>query len=184
MTSRPSVLVRLRRSLRRFGRREDGGATVELVIALPVMMLIFLAAFESGLYMTRQIMLERAVDLTIRELRLGRLNDDLTHDRLKSEICDRAQFLRDCDSTIRIELRPVSTTTWDLPTTPTTCFDRDEEVNPSLTPNPGVENELMLVRVCVIQDALFPGADIARSIVRDTQGGYALVSVGAFVNEP
>lgn len=184
MTARPSFLARLRRSLRRFGRREDGGAMVELVIVMPVMMVIFMAAFESGLYMTRHIMLERAVDQTIRELRLGRLNNNLTHDRLKTEICDRARFLADCDATIRIELRPVSTTTWNLPSTATTCFDRDETVNPSLTPNPGVQNELMMVRVCVIQDAVFPGANIGQSIVRDTQGGYALVSVGAFVNEP
>ncbi|HMO08628.1 MAG TPA: pilus assembly protein [Paracoccaceae bacterium] len=183
MTTRPSVLARLRRSLRRFGRREDGGAMVELVIVMPVMMMIFMAAFESGLYMTRQIMLERAVDQTIRELRLGRL-ENLTHEMLKDEICDRAQFLLACDGTIRIELRPVSTTTWNLPADPTTCFDRDEVVNPSLTPNPGVENQLMLVRVCVIQDAVFPGANIASAIVRDTQGGYALVSVAAFVNEP
>lgn len=183
MTARPSILARLRRSLRRFGRREDGGAMVELVIVMPVMMLIFMAAFESGLYMTRQIMLERAVDQTIRELRLGRI-DNPTHETLKDEICERAPFLANCDFTIRIELRPVSTTTWNLPSQPTTCFDRDEAVNPSLAPNPGVENQLMLVRVCVIQDAVFPGANIAQSIVRDTQGGYALVSVGAFVNEP
>lgn len=183
MTARPSILARLRRSLRRFGRREEGGAMVELVIVMPVMMVIFMAAFESGLYMTRQIMLERAVDLTIRELRLGRIADP-THEDIKNQICDRAAFLADCHFTIRVELRPVSTVTWNLPSTPTTCFDRDEPVNPSLTPNPGVQNELMLVRVCVIQDAVFPGANIASSIVRDTQGGYALVSVAAFVNEP
>lgn len=183
MTLRPPVLSRLLRPLRRFARRQDGGAMVELVIVMPVMMIIFMAAFESGLYMTRQIMLERGVDQTVRALRLGRLAG-ATHDDLKEEICDRSPFLADCDETIRIELRPVSTVAWDLPTTPTTCFDRDEEINPSLTPNPGVENQLMLVRVCVIQNAIFPGANIGSGIVRDTQGGYALVSVAAFVNEP
>lgn len=186
MTCRPTLLGRLRRSLARFRRREDGGSMVELVIVMPVMMMVFMAAFESGLYMTRQIMLERAVDLTIRELRLGALDvsGENGHDILKTEICNRAEFLQDCDSTIRIELRPVLTTAWDLPANPTTCFDRDEALNPSLRPRPGIENQLMLVRVCVIQDAVFPGANIADSIVRDTQGGYALVTVAAFVNEP
>ncbi|QYK43615.1 MAG: pilus assembly protein [Paracoccaceae bacterium] len=176
----------MRRMLARFKRREDGGAMVELVIVMPVMMLVFMAAFESGMYMTRQIMLERGVDLTIRDLRLGALDVSAAngHDVLKTAICDRTPFLRDCDSTIRIELRPVSTTTWNLPTDSTTCFDRDEELNPSLRPNPGVENQLMLVRVCVIQDAIFPGANIGSGIVRDTQGGYALVTVASFVNEP
>lgn len=186
MIRRPALLGRLRRSLARFARREDGGSMVELVIVMPVMMLVFMAAFESGLYMTRQIMLERAVDLTIRDLRVGSLDvsGENGHDLLKTEICDRARFLEDCDSTIRIELRPVLTTSWNLPSGATTCFDRDEDLNPSLRPNPGVENQLMLVRVCVIQDAIFPGANIGASIVRDTQGGYALVSVAAFVNEP
>ncbi|MFN4159352.1 MAG: TadE/TadG family type IV pilus assembly protein [Gemmobacter sp.] len=183
MIACPPILGRLRRALARFGRREDGGAMVELVIVMPVMMMVFMAAFESGMYMTRQIMLDRAVDLTVRELRLGRLNAP-THDTLKDEICNRAPFLRECDATIRIELRPVVTTNWNLPAGATTCFDRDEPINPSLLPNPGVENELMLVRVCVIQDAIFPGANIGAAIVRDTQGGYALVSVASFVNEP
>lgn len=186
MIPRPCVPGRLRRAIARFGRREDGASVIELVIMLPLTMTVFLAAFESGLYMTRQIMLERGLDLAVRELRLGRLDvsGDTGHDVLKAAICNATPLIHDCDATIRIELRPVTTTTWNLPTTPTTCFDRDRDMNPSLTPNPGAQNELMLVRVCVIQDAVFPGANIGQSIVRDTQGGYAIVAVAAFVNEP
>ncbi len=184
---RPLVLPRLRGRLARLIGREDGAAAVELVFVLPLVMLLFMLAFESGLYMVRHIMLERAVDQTVRDLRLGRLAGiapDEMHNALKDRICDRAPVLRHCGDTIRIELQPVPTTTWALPAGPVTCFDRDEEVNPSLTPKPGVGNELMLVRVCVIQDAIFPGTAFSQAIKSDEQGGYRLVSINGFVNEP
>lgn len=188
MIPRPPFAARLRRALARFARREDGGAMVELVIVMPVIMLIFTVAFESGMYMTRQIMLERAVDMTVRDLRLGRFAGVAPanmHEALKVSMCDRAPFLQNCDETIRIELTPVSTQTWVLPAqTNQSCFDRDQEVNPSLLPRPGVANDLMLVRVCVIQDSIFPGSPFSQSIKSDDQGGYRLVSINGFVNEP
>jgi hypothetical protein len=182
----PAAPPALRRALARFGQREEGTATLEMVLCMPVLLMIFMAAFESGLLMTRQIMLERGVDLTVRELRLGTLDVSGAdgHEVLKNDICDNTPFLPDCDATIRIELRPVSTVAWNLPAEPTTCFDRDEDLNPSLRPNPGVENELMLIRVCVIQNAIFPGANLGAALAEDSEGGYRLVTVAGFVNEP
>jgi hypothetical protein len=43
----------------------------------------------------------------------------------------------------------------------------------------------MLVRVCVVQDAMFPGAGIGWQRERsDGQVGYRIITVSAFVNEP
>ena len=47
-------------------RREDGTAAMEFVLVIPVIMMIFMASFESGLLMTRSIMLEQSVDMTMR----------------------------------------------------------------------------------------------------------------------
>lgn len=178
-----SILCGLTAPLRRFFRREEGGGAIELVILLPVMMSIFMASSEAGLYMTRQIIIERAVDLTMRDLRLGTFPNP-THDAIKTAICDNAKSVPHCIEGIRVELRPVSTTTWNLPTTAPTCIDRDEAVQPANTFSPGAENELMLVRVCVIQDAMFPGAGIGAGVARDSQGGYGIITIAAFVNEP
>ena len=51
------TLRRLGRFLRRFRRREDGNPTVEFVVVFPVFMILMVSAVESGLLMTRQMML-------------------------------------------------------------------------------------------------------------------------------
>jgi hypothetical protein len=42
----------------------------------------------------------------------------------------------------------------------------------------------MLVRVCVVQDAMFPTTGIGLGLPKDGQGGYGLISTTAFVTEP
>lgn len=170
---------------RRFFRREDGGGgVIEFTIMLPVFMAIFMAGAEGGIYTTRMILLDRAVDLTMRELGLGQIENP-THDAIKERICDNVPSMPSCDANIRVELIPVSTTAWNLPTTAATCIDRNADVQPALSFNPGVANQLMLVRVCVVQDAMFPGAGIGWQLERsDGQVGYRIITVSAFVNEP
>ncbi|MGB8813882.1 MAG: TadE family protein, partial [Paracoccaceae bacterium] len=69
-------------------RREDGTATIEFVLAIPAVLMIFMASFESGLMMTRGMMVERSVDMTMRELRLGHMIMP-TFAKLKADICSR-----------------------------------------------------------------------------------------------
>lgn len=172
-------------SSRRFFRREEGGGAIELVLVLPISMAIFMASMESALYMTRQIMIERALDMTVRDLRLGILpvTSPGFNEVLKDEICEKATAVPTCREEIRIELRPVSTATWNLPGERTRCVDRDAPVQLDETVNPGGENELMIVRVCIRQDAMFPGTGIGEGIA-NSRGRYEIISVAAFVNEP
>lgn len=164
-------------------RLADGTASIEFVLIIPVVMAVFMAGFESGLLMTRHIMLERAVDMTMRELRLGHLVDP-THDSLKTEICSRTVVISDCENVIRIHLQTISTADWSLPSDEPTCVDRAEEITPDIALDPGSESDLMLVRVCVVVDAIFPTSGIGLRLQKDDQNGYGLVSVSAFVNEP
>lgn len=169
--------------LRRLWRDEGATATIEFVLAVPVIVTIFIASFESGLLMTRQILLDQAVDRTMRELRLGRL-DAPDADSIRTEICSRTLILPDCEAATSVELLPVNATSWVMPATATQCVDRDNDVNPVLDFEPGATNEMMLVRVCIIMDAMFPTMGIGQALSKDSGGGYALVAISAFVNEP
>jgi TadE-like protein len=173
---------RLARLLRAF-RREDGTATIEFVMAVPILLTVFMASFESGLLMTRSIMLEQSVDMTMRELRLGHytLPDAAL---LKTEVCKRTVIFRDCEANISIEMIRVSTANWALPSTAVTCVNRDEEIQPVTVLQIGQQNDVMLVRVCVIQDAIFPTSKFGLGLAVDGEGGYGLVAVSAFVTEP
>jgi hypothetical protein len=133
--------------------------------------------------MTRFIMLEQAVDITMRDLRLGKIGG-VTPAKVKAEICARTVMLKDCESQINIDLQPVSTTTWTFPTTRVGCYDRETGLNPATVFNPGAAHEIMLVRVCVPQDAIFPTTGIGLNLGKDPSGAYGLVASSAFVNEP
>jgi Flp pilus assembly protein TadG len=164
-------------------RRDDGAATLEFALMVPALMMVFMASFESGLLMTRSIMLEQAVDMTMRELRLGHYTLP-TAAKLKTEICKRTVIFKNCEDNIMIEMTRINTSTWALPTTGVTCVDRSEEVQPVTTLTIGQKNDVMLVRVCVVQDAMFPTTGIGLHLPKDAKGGYGVVAVSAFVTEP
>ncbi|WP_309663749.1 pilus assembly protein [Tabrizicola sp.] len=176
----------------RFLHSDEGAVTIEFVIAFPLVMTIFMSSFESSFYMARHVMLERAVDLVIRDLRLGMLVG-VTHTDLKKEICARSILLAgspaECQKGLKIWLQPVNTATFAMPITPTSCVDRSAPIDP-MQAVPATEfalgagNQIMLVRVCMKQDPMFLTTPIGAGLVMDDDGGYSLVTASVFVNEP
>jgi len=171
--------------LRRFGkylRAKSGAATVEFVIIFPVLIWIVFSTFELGWMTTRQMMLDRGVSLTIRDLRLGKI-DNPTHEGLKNLICDRATILRDCVANIHMELVPMSLSAG-VPQTATQCVDRTGVIAPVENFTSGVEEDIMFVRVCVVVDPLMPGMGIGAGLNQLNGGGFAMVAFSAFKREP
>lgn len=173
--------------LRRFKTGQDGNATIEFVVFFPALMMLFLMGFESGYYMLRNVMLERSVDISIREVRLSNnsLPDFVS---LKKNICKSAYILDDCEDKLQIEMRPVATEPGAVAGLGkvTRCVDTasDEDPLKYTTYDVGAENQMMLVRVCALSKPLFPSTRFSASMVRDTQGNYAIVTNAAFVTEP
>lgn len=173
----------MRRLAKGFRRDETGTASVEFAMAVPVLIAVFMASFESGLFMTRSIMLEQSVDMTMRELRLGHYPIP-TAALLKEEICGRTVIFAGCQDAITIEMTRISTTNWTMPSSAIACVDRDEDINPVTALQIGQQNDIMLVRICVVQDAIFPLTGIGLGLPKDGAGGYALYTTTAFVTEP
>jgi Flp pilus assembly pilin Flp len=176
-------MTRFFRRLARFWRAEDGVAAMEFVLMVPVLLAVFLSAFECALLMTRSILLEHAVDVTMRELRLGHYGK-VTNALLKDEICRRTILFEDCSHNISIQLDRVSQTNWSIPTPPPQCVNSDDESEPVVALEVGQSNELMLARVCVSLPAIFPGMGLALRLPQDELGDYALVARTTFVVEP
>ena len=176
-------MTRFFKRLRKTLRRDDGTASVEFVIAVPVILTIFMASFEAGFFMIRSVMLEQAVDMTMREVRLGHF-PTVDAATLKDAICDRIIMFSTCQSAMMIEMERVTTDTWNLPNDLTSCVNRSENTEPAVEMQIGQQNEMILVRACIMQDALFPSTGIALELPLDNQGGYALFSKSAYVVEP
>lgn len=165
-------------------RREDGTASIEFVLTVPMVLTMFLMGAEASILMTRQMLLDRSMDVSMREVRLGQ-HPNLDHDKFKEILCGRANLIPDCRNVIRIELAPVSKTAWNLPDRDATCVDRRAEVQPVTDVTQGPDNGLMMVRACVVVDPFFPGIGLGLRLAESRgDGGYALVATSAFVNEP
>jgi len=182
-----SVLTRLHRWARAFRQSENGNATIEFAIMFPIFLSIFLSSFEFGIMMVRQMTLERAVDRTVRELRLGQLLNP-TQDSIRDRICARASLLADCDErNLMIEMVPVDTSIWNPLSTTTKCRNRNLAVPispPTGLTTSGAENQLVIIRVCAVVKPIFPTTKLGMSLYKSEYGGYALASSSAFVNEP
>ena len=167
----------------RFSRSEEGSATVEFAITFPAILFLMVAGIELGVVTLQNSMLERAVDMTVRDIRLG-TGTAPQHSEIKDLICDRAGFIKNCDTNLRLEMVQIDPRNWtDIPATPD-CTDQSEEVAPVRSFVNGQENELMILRACAKFDPLFPTAGLGNAMIKDGAGQYALVSTSAFVQEP
>lgn len=174
------------RRIVRFHRKEDGGIAMEFVILYPMFMWLFFSGIESALMMTRHAMLERGVDMAMRELRLN-TNGPHSFDQLKKRICSYSGVIQDCLNTLQIELVSINTDSWTLAMDPNIrCIDRANTIDPISETNyqPGVGNQMMMVRVCAVQPPIMPATALGAAMPKDSNGLYRLVSVSAFVNEP
>lgn len=170
-------------SISRFARREEANATVEFVIVFPVIILMFVAAFETAMLLTRQVMLERSLDSAVRHLRLTS-GLSVTHDSIRDNICDNTAILLNCEEALTLDLRPINQTTYDLPDYHAMCIDRDGEVTPANSFNPGVDNQLMLIRACALVDRILPLSGLGMQLTRDDTGAIHVTAATVFVNEP
>ena len=169
--------------LRRFWRRDQGTATVEFAILFPVFAILLVTGVEMSVLTLRQVMLERGIDLTVRQLRVGSMNNP-SFQAVRQEICDNALIIPDCTSVLHLELTTISSDDWDVPTTDTTCVDRDSDIEPVVNFTPGQRNAYMLMRACAVFDPMFPNFGLSPDLPLDASGGYRLIASTSFVNEP
>lgn len=174
-----------RRLLARF-LDEDGSSTAQFAVMLPAVLYVFFAVFEGGMFMVRYVMLDQALDMTVRDLRLGILVKP-SEEKLKQEICNRTAIFPDCMTDMKLELTRVDPIAWNFPTLPLKCVDRSEPIDASVIPpdpNIGVENDIMLVRACITARAMFPTTGVGLGLPKDSSGRYAVSSLSAYSNEP
>ncbi len=175
----------LRGLFKRFRRERKGAATVEFVILLPAYLTVLIASYEAGIMMVRHAMLERGVDLAVRSLRLGTPQPP-TFEEFKTSVCDNTMIIANCNEVVQVELRPVSTTAWNPLSAGANCIDVNSTIDPidQTEFSVGVNNELMMVRVCGLYQPLFPTTTFGMEMPDVGSGHYALVVTSAFVNEP
>ena len=174
---------RIRQFLSRFVRGEGGNASVEFVVIFPLYLGLLIMSLELSLITLRHTMLERGLDMAVRDVRLG-TGTAPTHDAIKERICDEALIISDCENNLRLEMMPTDIRSLTTLGPYAECTDRAAHGDPVLKFTPGQQNQLMFLRACVKYDPLFPTWKLARGLDRDDSGQAMIVSMTAFVQEP
>lgn len=177
-------------SLRKFLRDDRGSTPIEFVLVFPVVFLVFTVSFESSMFMARHVMFDRAVDETVRDIRLGVLRNT-SHQDLKRRICSEGMMvasISQCMNDMKIWMQPVNTGNFVMAAPPKNCVDRRQPLNLNDPPANefayGTENDIMLVRICMKEDPMFPTTVISTGMSPEPDGTYALIVTTTFVNEP
>lgn len=168
--------------IRRFLVDETGAATLEFVCCVPLLLLTIFQVVEVGIITTRTMLLERGVDVAVRDLRLG-ITPDMTHAKLKDLVCDGALALGGCRQNLILEVVEFDPAAA-YPQNSPNCIDRTGTLNPTISFDAGDRGKLMFVRACVVIDVLFPTVGVGLALPKDSSGGFQLISYSAFMNEP
>lgn len=184
--------------MRSFVAEERGTASIEFLFVVPIITMIFFASFESSLFMIRNVMLDRSVDIVVREVRLGTLAIDpndlsASAEILKEEICATSSLngdLQECIDSMMVWMQPINTATFDMPTVPVNCVDKttDPASRPPPTPGDfefGTDNDIVLMRICLKQEPMLPTTIVGAGLIEgEADGNYALTTTTTFVIEP
>ncbi|SMX33228.1 TadE/TadG family type IV pilus assembly protein [Octadecabacter ascidiaceicola] len=179
----------LARFLRLFRKEEDGSESLELALIFLPFVMIPVSGFELGLLMTRHVMVERGLDMAIREVRLN-TGVPFTETQFKTMVCNSAGIIPNCMVNLRLEMRNIdlrhtgSNATNQIPRH-ASCTNLDYPNQAPRNYTNGVPNELMVVRACGLFSPMLPefGLGYFLSRIRG-DGNYPLVATAAFVMEP
>lgn len=177
------MMPRLAQGLRRFWRGDAGTVSMEFVMLTPFLIGFMIFAIELGIVTFRAAMLERGLDIAVREIRLG-TGTAPQHDEIKDRICDNTVGILNCGEKLRLEMVPTDLRNFTgLDPTPD-CTDAEEPAKPVREFTPGVQNQLMLLRACLKYSPIFPDAILGNALTKDASGEVSMVAISAFVQEP
>ncbi|MEL7178400.1 MAG: TadE/TadG family type IV pilus assembly protein [Pseudomonadota bacterium] len=179
--------------LQRFWKDSTGTSSIEFVLLFPIFIGFFLTTYESGVLSTRQVMLEHGLDVTVREVRIGQIDqtdEDELRTVLRERVCENARILPDCLRQLEVEMiQRDPRVAWVALDAEIQCVDRGNIDDPSDSNVAAAgNNELLFLRVCIRIDPFLPSSNLGKALVAGstTESGesYALVATSAFVVEP
>ncbi|SFV26558.1 TadE-like protein [Devosia crocina] len=176
------MTLSLRRLTRVLRRDTRGAAAVEFAMVVPLLLALIFSTLEAGWIMLQSIMLDRALDMTVRELRVGSFENP-TQEAMRLRVCERAMILADCNRALALELIPIQNAA-SYPTDAVRCVNRSNPIAPVLRFSAGARADIMFVRACFVVSPITPGLGLAMALTKDESGAVRLVSKSAFANEP
>ena len=168
----------------RRGKSEDGNASVEFALMSPLFFFLFISIFELGMATVRITMLEHGMDMTMRDIRLSTGSANITQEKIRDRICERAGLLKDCNNSLLVEMVVIDRNTFSLPAVRATCIDKSETALPVTSVISGGDSDLMFLRACFVVRPLLPTLGLGKLLKKDPAGNMQLVASSIFAQEP
>jgi hypothetical protein len=177
------MILRIVNSLRGFRKQQDGNATVEFAVYFTVFFAILAAGVEVAYMNLRHAMLERGVDLAVRDIRLNTERIP-TYTDVRETICAEATVLDACDGNLQLEMVEVDPRAFAGMGAQADCRNAAEEPRPYRNFVAGRENQLMLLRACLKYKPMLPFTSLGAELETDDDGYAHMLVTSAFVQEP
>ncbi len=174
------LIARMRRG---FTGNESGTVSTEFVVLVPFLLSFITFSVELGIVTMQSAMLERGLDIAVRDIRLG-TGTAPQHDAIKNSICENALVIANCREKLRLEMVPTDLRNLTALDPVPDCTDAAEPAKPLRAFIPGGQNQLMLLRACLKYRPLFPEKILGRALFKDSSGETAFIAMSAFVQEP
>lgn len=181
-TNRPVQLIR---SIRWFQTCSLGATAVELALVGPVFLWLVFGMIETGWLFAKLSLIDRAVANASRFVYTGaQLNNAaVTRESIEQFICDEAVIIADCTENVALELTVISNFSTP-PTSAAPCREKDVDIAPTTTFNPGARQDIMFMRVCVTTDLFMPFLGFGLALDKTESGNFQFTSSTTFSNEP
>jgi Flp pilus assembly protein TadG len=160
------------RGRRCFLRSQCGASAVEFAIVVPVFLALMFSTFEVGWFYFVNASVDAATVNVARLLRTGQAQKqgyEAQADRddfFANEVCPKLKFLADCESRLTVEVQTFeSFEKLAADKSPVTCRDDQPDAIQNLEFEPGSDNAVVRVRICLIYDTLNPaiGLNLAKN---------------------
>lgn len=167
-------------------RDKSGASAVEFAIIAPVFLATMFSTFEVGWFYFVNSVVDGATIGISREIRTGQITGGQNFDPdefFANDVCPTLEFLEDCDTRVTAEVRVFPNfAALAADTSPVVCRDDDPSLVNNIQVDPGNENEIIRVRICLIYDTLNPAIGV--NLAKSDDGSRRITSTYVFRNEP
>lgn len=158
----------------------SGSAAVEFALIAPIFFGLAFSILEVGWFYFINSQVDAATTEAARLIRTGQVQKaNLTKEQFFDEVCERLTVLGDCVNNVTVEVRRFSSfAALAADTSSLACADDAETDVQALAYEPGADDEVIRLRVCVLYQTINPalGVNVAdrENGMRRVYGSYLL----------
>jgi hypothetical protein len=161
-----------------------GATAVEFAICAPPFLLLMAGMFEVGWFYFANSIVDAATVNAARLIRTGVAQQNgFDKDEFFDAVCPLLSVLGDCDSRVTVEVKTYAS--FDELATDgagAVCVDDNPEEVQNIAYSPGMDNEIVRVRICMMYSTMNPAIGI--NLTETEDGRRHLILSHVFRNEP